>query len=82
MIQNTVKTIGKKQTAREEALLYNLDDVEGIVDTLEKDFMEWSDFDMWENMYLQKWIFSRAMDVYSSKKIDIKCWCCETIIYK
>ena len=79
MIQNTIKTIGKKQTAREEALLFNLDDVEGIVDTLEKDFLEWSDFDLWDNMYLQKWIFSRAMNVYSGKKIDIKCWCCETI---
>ena len=30
-------------------------------------------------MGAQQWIFSRALDVYHGKKIDIKCECCEVI---
>ena len=30
-------------------------------------------------MGVQQWIFSRALDVYRGKKIDIKCECCEVI---
>ena len=79
MNQGAIKTIGKKQTSRGEALLFMVDEVEGLVDTLEKDFLEWSDFDCWENMCTQQWIFLRAMDVYRGKKIDITCSCCEAI---
>ena len=74
-----IKTIGKKQTSREDALLLMVSEVEGLMGTLDKDFMEWSDFDSLENMGVQKWIFSRALDVYFGKKIDIKCECCEVI---
>ena len=28
---------------------------------------------------MQQWIFSRALDVYRGKNIDIKCECCEVI---
>ena len=79
MNQDTLKIIGKKQTSRGNAFLYMLGEVEGLVDIFDKDFLEWSDFDCWENMGLQQWIFSRAMDVYRGKKIDIKCECCESI---
>ena len=79
MNKDTIKTIGKKQTSREDALLFKVNEVEGLIETLDKDFSEWSDFDCWENMTLQQWIFSRALDVYHGKKIDIKCECCEVI---
>ena len=74
-----IKTIGKKQTSRKDALMFKVNEVEGLTETLDKDFSEWSDFDCWENMGAQQWIFSRALDVYQGKKIDIKCECCEVI---
>ncbi len=72
-----INTIGIKQTSREEALLYEVSDVEGLIDTLDEDISEWTNFDSWENLQVQKWIFERAMDIYKGKKIDIKCNCCE-----
>ena len=72
-----IKTIGKKQASREDALLFVVNEVEGLFETLDKDFSEWSDFDCWENMGLQQWFFSRALEVYRGKKLDIKCECCE-----
>ena len=74
-----IKTIGTKQTSRDDSLLFILDEIEGLMETLDKDFSEWSDFDCWENMGAQQWMFSRALDVYHGKKIDIKCKCCEVI---
>ena len=53
MNQDSIKTIGKKQTLREEALLFKVNEVEGLVDIFEKDFSEWSNFDCWENMGAQ-----------------------------
>ena len=79
MNQDTIKIIGKKQTAREYAHLFMVDEVEELIVTLDKDFSEWSDFDGWDNMVAQQWIFFRALDVYHGKKIDIKCECCEVI---
>ena len=77
MNHDLINTIGLKQIAREEALLYEISDVEGLIDTLDKDISEWSDFDSWENIRVQQWIFERGMDIYKGKKIDIKCNCCE-----
>ena len=74
-----IKTIGKKQTSRDDSILFMLDEIEGLMETLDKDFSEWSDFDCWENMGAQQWMFSRALEVYHGKKIDIKCECCEVI---
>tara|TARA_A100001388_G_C28702643_1_gene466986 strand:- start:356 stop:733 length:378 start_codon:yes stop_codon:yes gene_type:complete len=79
MKKDAIKTIGKKQTSREDTLLFNVNQVEGLRETLDKDFSEWSDFDCWENLVTQQWIFARALDVYHGKKIDIKCECCEVI---
>ena len=77
MNPDLINTIGIKQSAREEALLYEVRDVEGLIDTLDKDISEWSDFDSWKNIRVQQWIFERSMDIYKRKKIDIKCICCE-----
>ena len=74
-----VKAIGTKQTSRNDSLLFMVNEIEGLMETFDKDFSEWSDFDCWENMVVQQWIFSRALDVYNGKKIDIKCECCEVI---
>ena len=74
-----IKLIGTKQTSRDNTLLFMVNEIEGLMETLDKDFSEWSDFDCWENMVAQQWIFSRALDVYCGKKIDIKCACCEVI---
>ena len=72
-------TIGKNQTSREDSLLFKINEIEGLMETLDKDFSEWSNFDCWENIGAQKWIFLRALDVFHEKKIDIKCECCEVI---
>ena len=79
MNRDIIKAIGKKQVSREDTLLFIINEVEGLVETFDKDFSEWSDFDCWENIGVQQWIFSRALDVYRGKKIDIKCECCEFI---
>ena len=79
MNKYAINTIGKKQTSREDTLLFKVNEVEGLSETLDKNFSEWADFDCWENMGAQQWIFSRALDVYRGKKIDIKCECCEVI---
>ena len=79
MKQDSIKTIGIKEESREEALLKYLIQVEGLTDILDKDFEEWSDFDSWENIAVQQWIFARALEVYRGKKIDIRCGCCEYI---
>ena len=79
MNQNTIKTIGKNQPSREDAFLFMVNEVEGLVDTFDNDLSRCSDFDCWGNMATQQWIFSRALDVYHGKKIDIKCKCCEVI---
>ena len=79
MNHDDIKAIGKKQASREDSLLFMVNEVKGLVDTYDKDFSEWSDFDSWENMGVQQWIFSRALNVYHGKKIDIKCECCEVI---
>ena len=79
MKTDIIKPIGKNQTSREIALLFMVNEVEGLIKTLDKSFSEWSDFDCWKNMIAQQWIFARALDVFRGKKIDIKCECCEVI---
>ena len=79
MNQNAIKTIGKNQISREDALLFIVNEVEGLIETLDKDFLVWSGFDCLEDVGLQQWIFSRALEVYRGKKLDIKCECCEVI---
>ena len=79
MNKDAIRTIGKKQTSRKDTLLFKVNEIAGLTETLDKNFSEWADFDCWENMGAQQWIFSRALDVYLGKKIDIKCECCEAV---
>ena len=50
---------------------------DGLKGILNRDFDEWSNFDSWESISVQQWIFSIALEVIRGKKIDIKCDCCE-----
>ena len=79
MNQNSVKTIGIKDETRKDAYLFHVNQVDGLQGILKTDFDEWSNFDSWESISVQQWIFSRALDVYRGKKIDIKCDCCEYV---
>ena len=79
MKQDSIKTIGMKEESREEALLTYVIEVEGLTDILDNDFEEWSNFDCWENIAVQQFIFARALEVYRGKKIDIRCGCCEYV---
>ena len=79
MGKDSIIIIGNKEESREEALLRYVIEEEGLKDILDKDFEEWSNFDGWENIGVQQWIFARALEVYRGKKIDIKCGCCEYI---
>ena len=79
MNQDLINIIGRKEASRKEAIQLSLSDVEGLIEIFDKDFLDWSDFDSWENLGLQQWIFARAMEVYLGKKVDIKCDCCEYI---
>ena len=79
MNQNSVKVIGIKDEIRKDADLSYVNQIEGLKDILNKDFIKWSNFDDWESISVQQWIFSKALDVYKGKKIAIKCDCCEYI---
>ena len=79
MNQDDIKTIGEKQSSRAGVFLFKVADIEGLIDTFDKDFSEWSDFDCWKNMRAQQQIFSLALDVYRGKQKDIKCGCCEVV---
>ena len=77
MKKNSVKVIGIKDVSRKDAHLSFVDKLDGLKGILSSDFDDWSNFDSWENVSVQQWIFSRALEVFKGKKIDIKCDCCE-----
>ena len=79
MKQNSVKVIGIKDESRKDALLSYLEKEDGLKVVLSSDFDDWSNFDSWESISVQQWIFSRALEVYKGKKIDIKCDCCDYV---
>ena len=79
MNQNSVKVIGINDESRNNASIAYINQVEGLKDILNMDFDRWSNFDSWESISIQQWIFSRALEIYKGKKIDIKCDCCEHI---
>jgi len=76
MNHNSVKVIGIKDESRKDAHLSYVEKEDGLKGILNSDFDNWSNFDSWESISIQQWIFSRALDVYKGKKIDIKCDCC------
>ena len=71
--------IGIKDKPRKDANLSYVNQADGLKDILNRDFNYWSNFDSWESIGVQQWIFARALDIYRGKKIDIKCDCCEHI---
>ena len=77
MNQNSVKTIGINDEPRKDSYLVYVNQADGLKGILNRDFDEWSNFDSWESISVQQWIFSKALDVLRGKKIDIKCDCCE-----
>ena len=77
MNQNSVKTIGIKDQSRKDSHLIYVNQIDGLKGILNMHFDEWSDFDSWESISVQQWIFSRALQVYKGMKIDIKCDCCK-----
>ena len=79
MNQNSVKTIGIKDESRKDSFLICLNHVDGLKRVLNRDYDKWSNFDSWESISAQQWIFCRALDVYRGMKVDIKCDCCEHI---
>ena len=81
MNQNPVKTIGIKDESRKDSYLFNLNRADGLKSILNSDFDEWSNFDCWESISAQQWIFSRALEVHRGMKIDIKCDCCEYNVF-
>ena len=81
MNQNSVKVIGIKDESRKDADLSYIDEVEGLKDILNRDFFEWSNFDGWGSNSSQQWFFSKALEVYKRKKIDIRCDCWEKVYF-
>ena len=79
MNQNSVKIIGINDEPRKDSHLVYVNQADGLKDILDMDFVEWTNFDSWESISVQQWIFSRALEVYKGMKIDIKCDCCEHI---
>ena len=77
MNQNSVKTIGIKDESRKDSYLVHVNQTDGLKSILNRDFDEWSNFDSWESISVQQWIFTQALEVFRGKKIDIKCDCCE-----
>ena len=77
MNQNSVKTIGIKDKSRKDSHLLYVDQVDGLKGILDMDFDKWTNFDGWEGISVQQWIFSWALEVFKGMKIDIKCDCCE-----
>ena len=77
MNQNSVKTIGINDEPRKDSYLVYVNQVDGLKEILKQDFKKWSNFDSWESIPSQQWVFSRALEVFRGIKIDIKCDCCE-----
>ena len=77
MNKNSLKTIGINDEPRKDSCLVYVNQVDGLKDILDRDFKKWSNFDIWESISVQQWIFSRALEIFKGMKIDIKCDCCE-----
>ena len=68
MNQDSIKTIGIKDLSREDASLSYLSEAEGLKDILDNDFEEWSNFDRWESIEAQQWIFVKALDIFRGNR--------------
>ncbi len=79
MNEDPIRLIGIKQKSRKDSFLANLSEIENFFQVLDNNFEVWSDFDRWENIVFQRWVFQKALDVFKGKKIDLRCNCCEYI---
>ena len=77
MTLETIHIIGRKQKKRENSFLSELNEVRELIPILNSDYSLWSNFDAWENMVAQQWVFSIAMKIYNGKNIDLRCNCCD-----
>ncbi len=77
MTIETIQIIGRKQNKRKNSFLSELNEVKELISILNSDYSVWSDFDSWENMKAQQWVFSLAMKIYNGKNIDLRCNCCD-----
>ena len=57
MNQDYLKIIGIKDESRKDSYLAYIKQVDGLKVILNKDFDEWSNFDGWESISVQQWIF-------------------------
>ena len=71
MNQNSVKTIGINDKPRKDSYLVYVNQVDGLKSILIRDFNKWSNFDSWESISVQQWIFSRALEVFRLSLIHI-----------
>ena len=67
MLQDSIKLIGKKQNPRKDSLLASLKEVDGLIFIYENDFEVWSNFDKWENIFFQRWVFEKALEALTEE---------------
>ena len=77
MTLETIHIIGRKQNKRKNSCLLELIEIKELISILNSDYSLWSNFDAWENMVAQQWVFSIAMKIYNGKNIDLRCNCCD-----
>ena len=77
MTLETIRIIGRKQSKRENAFLFDLNEVQELISILKSDYSFWSNIDAWGDMVAQQWVFSIAMHIYNGKLIDLRCNCCD-----
>lgn len=77
MTLETIHIIGRKQNKRINACLSELIEVKELIAILNCDYSFWSNFDAWDNMVAQQWVFSIAMKIFNGKNIDLRCNCCD-----
>ena len=73
----TIHIIGRKQNKRKNSCLLEIIEIKELVSILNSDYSLWSNFDAWESLVAQQWVFSIAMKIYSGEKIDLRCNCCD-----
>ncbi len=77
MTLETIRIIGRKQNKRKNSYLSELLEVSELISILNSKYALWSNFDAWENMVAQQWVFSIALKIYQGKCIDLRCNCCD-----
>ena len=80
MTQGQVKTIGQKQKPRKASVIADVEKVQGLKKILDQDFKSWSNFNNWaKNRPAAQFVFSKAMQAYKGKRVDVRCGCCDYI---